>query len=90
MEERSEKKYGSMRVKKNVGIGQGWMIESIKEFVEIYKDVKIKIIIDNEEMEMKMRNEECEVRMRKKKKKDIIKRRMLIVNMNVYDQEGYV
>lgn len=61
------------------------MIESIKEFVEIYKDVKIKIIIDNEEMEMKMRNEECEVRMRKKKKKDIIKRRMLIVNMNVYD-----
>ncbi|MEN3396947.1 LysR family transcriptional regulator [Brucella melitensis] len=88
--ESREKPSGRLRVTTTVGLGSGWLIERIQEFVELYPDVQLQLILDNEELDLTMRHADCAVRLRQPQQPDLIQRRLFIVHMHVYASAGYV
>lgn len=73
-----------------VGLGSGWLIERIQEFVELYPDIQLQLILDNEELDLTMRHADCAIRLRQPQQPDLIQRRLFTVHMHVYASAGYV
>ncbi len=88
--ETTEKPSGRLRVTTTVGLGQGWLTDKIQEFLQLYPDVQIQLILDNEELDLTMRHADCAVRLRQPQQPDLIQRRLFTVHMHVYASAGYI
>ena len=53
--ETSERPAGDLRVTATVGIGGIWLAQRIKEFLDLYPEVRIQLILTNEELDLAMR-----------------------------------
>lgn len=85
-----EKPSGRLRVTTTVGLGTGWLMERIQEFIELYPDVQLQLILDNEELDLTMRHADCAIRLRQPQQPDLIQRRLFTVHMHVYASAAYV
>lgn len=90
LNENREKPSGRLRVTTTVGLGSGWLIERMEEFADLYPDVQVQLILDDEELDLTMRHADCALRLRQPQQPDLIQRRMFTVHMHVYASEGYI
>lgn len=90
LNENREKPSGRLRVTTTVGLGSGWLIERMEEFTDLYPDVQIQLILDDEELDLTMRHADCALRLRQPQQPDLIQRRLFTVHMHVYASEGYI
>ncbi|PRD45243.1 LysR family transcriptional regulator [Phyllobacterium phragmitis] len=88
--ESREKPTGRLRVTTTVGLGSGWLIERVQEFIELYPDVRLQLILDNEELDLTMRHADCAIRLRQPQQPDLIQRRLFTVHMHVYAAASYI
>ncbi len=70
--ETTETPSGKLRVTTTVGLGQGWLTDKIQEFLQLYPDVQIQLILDNEEVDVNMRHADCAIRLRQPQQSDLI------------------
>lgn len=85
-----EKPSGRLRVTTTVGLGSGWLVERVQEFIKAYPDVQLQLILDNEELDLTMRHADCALRLRQPQQPDLIQRRLFTVHMHVYASSNYV
>ncbi|MFC0244481.1 LysR family transcriptional regulator [Falsochrobactrum ovis] len=90
LSESREKPTGRLRVTTTVGLGSGWLVERIQEFVDLYPDIQLQLILDNEELDLTMRHADCAIRLRQPQQPDLIQRRLFTVHMHVYAAASYV
>jgi DNA-binding transcriptional LysR family regulator len=88
--ESSEKPTGPLRLTTTVGIGSTWLTDRIHEFIELYPDVKLQLILDDEELDLGMRQADVAIRLRQPTQPDLIQRRLFTVNMHVYAAPSYL
>ena len=88
--ESREKPTGHLRVTTTVGLGSGWLIERIQEFIDLYPDIQLQMILDNEELDLTMRHADCAIRLRQPQQPDLIHRRLFTVHMHVYASAAYI
>ncbi|MFC4624850.1 LysR family transcriptional regulator [Daeguia caeni] len=88
--ESREKPTGHLRVTTTVGLGSGWLIERIQEFIDLYPDIQLQMILDNEELDLTMRHADCAIRLRQPQQPDLIQRRLFTVHMHVYASAAYI
>ena len=62
--ETTEKPSGKLRVTTTVGLGQGWLTDKVQEFLQLYPEMSIQLILDNEELDVNMRHADCAIRLR--------------------------
>lgn len=82
--ETTEKPSGKLRVTTTVGLGQGWLTDKIQEFLQLYPDMSIQLLLDNEELDVNMRHADCAIRLRQPQQSDLIQRKLFTVHMHVY------
>lgn len=90
LNENREKPSGRLRVTTTVGLGSGWLIDRMEEFADLYPDVQVQLILDDEELDLTMRHADCALRLRQPQQPDLIQRRLFTVHMHVYASEGYI
>ncbi len=56
--ENTEKPSGKLRITTTVGLGQGWLTDKVQEFLALYPDMQVQLILDNEELDVNMRHAE--------------------------------
>lgn len=88
--ETTETPSGKLRVTTTVGLGQGWLTDKIQEFLQLYPDVQIQLILDNEEVDVNMRHADCAIRLRQPQQSDLIQRKLFTVHMHVYAAPSYI
>lgn len=88
--EAKDRPTGMLRVSTTVGLGSTWLTERIPEFMELYPDIQIHLILANEELDLTMRQADCAIRMRQPQQPDLIQRRMFTVHFHLYASPGYV
>ncbi|WEX11194.1 LysR family transcriptional regulator [Chelativorans sp. AA-79] len=81
---------GVLRVSTTVGLGNGWLTERLPEFGELYPDIQLQLILDNEELDLTMRQADCALRMRQPQQPDLIQRKLFTVHFHLYASPAYI
>lgn len=85
-----EKPEGKLRVTTTVGLGIGWLTPRIPEFLDLYPDVKLQLLLENEELDLATRQADCAIRLRQPKQPDLIQRRLFTVHFHIFASPSYV
>src|SRR6218665_1761892 len=88
--ETTEKPTGRLRITTTVGLGQGWLTDKVQEFLSLYPEMQVQLILDNEELDVNMRHADCAIRLREPQQSDLIQRRLFTVHMHIYAAPAYI
>ena len=88
--ETSERPTGDLKVTTTVGLGTSWLAQRVAEFLDLYPDVRVEMILTNEELDLAMREADVAIRMRRPAQPDLIQRRLFTVHYHAYASEDYV
>ena len=90
LEETSERPSGELRVTTAVGLGSLWLTQRVAEFLDTYPDVRVTMILTNEELDLAMREADVALRMRRPSQPDLIQRRLFTVHFHAYASHDYI
>lgn len=88
--ETKDRPSGLLRVTTTVGLGSGWLTDRIPEFLDLYPDIQLQLILTNEELELTPRQADCAIRFRQPQQPDLIQRKLFTVHFHLYASPGYV
>ncbi|MBO6816166.1 MAG: LysR family transcriptional regulator [Rhizobiaceae bacterium] len=86
----TEKPEGKLRVTTTVGLGTGWLTTRIHEFIELYPEVQLDLILADEEIDLITREADCAIRLQQPKNPDLIQRKLFTVHLHVYAAPAYL
>ncbi|MCB1482959.1 MAG: LysR family transcriptional regulator [Rhodobiaceae bacterium] len=84
-----EKPSGELRVTTTVGLGSSWLTPRLKEFLELYPDISLSLILRDEELDLSMREADIALRLRQPTQPDLIQRRLFTVHFHAYASPEY-
>ena len=61
------------------GIGINWLIPRLGEFIDLYPDIRINLLVTDEELDLSMRQADVGIRMRQPSQPDLIQRKLFSV-----------
>lgn len=85
-----ERPSGELKVTTTLGLGAAWLTPRLGEFLDLYPDVKIDLILTDEELDLSMREADIALRLRQPVQGDLIQRRLFAVHFHVYASQDYV
>ena len=88
--ETSERPSGDLKVTTTVGLGSAWLSQRVAEFLDLYPDVRIELILTNEELDLAMREADIAIRMRRPAQPDLIQRRLFTVHYHAFSSPDYI
>jgi DNA-binding transcriptional LysR family regulator len=84
------KPHGELRITTTLGIGTNWLTPRLGEFLELYPDVAVKVILSDEELDLGMREADVALRLREPSQPDLVRRRLFTVHYHLYASLDYV
>jgi DNA-binding transcriptional LysR family regulator len=81
---------GELRVTTTLGIGTTWLTPKIGEFLALYPDVNVRVILTDEELDLSMREADVALRLREPSQPDLIRRRLFTAHYYLYASGAYV
>jgi DNA-binding transcriptional LysR family regulator len=88
--ESREKPNGELRVTTGFGIGMGWLTPRLGPFLELYPDIKLEVILADEDLDLAMREADVALRLREPSQPDLIRRRLFAVHYHLYASADYL
>ena len=85
-----EKPSGDLRITTTVGLGSVWLTPCIKEFMELYPDINVALLLEDRELDLSMREADVAIRLRRPSQPDLIQRKLFTVHHHVYASPEYV
>lgn len=79
-----ERPRGEIKITTSIDIGTNWLAPILGEFLEQYPDIRIQIILDDEELDLGMREADMALRMREPVQADLIRRRLFTIHCHAY------
>jgi DNA-binding transcriptional LysR family regulator len=66
------------------------MTQRVQEFLDLFPEVQIQLLLANEELDLTMRQADCAIRLRQPQQPDLIQRRLFTVHLHVYAAPSYL
>lgn len=88
--EAKDRPSGPLRVSTTVGLGSGWLTERVQEFLDLYPEIQLQLLLANEELDLTLRQADCAIRLRQPQQPDLIQRRLFTVHFHVYAAPSYI
>ncbi len=85
-----ERPNGDLRITTTLGIGMNWLAPRLGEFLELYPDIRPKVILTDEELDLGMREADIAIRMREPVQPDLIRRRLFTMHFHAYASTEYL
>jgi DNA-binding transcriptional LysR family regulator len=85
-----EKPSGDLRVTTTIGLGANWLTPRLGEFLDKFPEVKLQLILTDEELDLSMREADIAIRLRQPTQPDLIQRRLFTVHFHAYASQDYV
>lgn len=90
LSEQREKPQGELRVTTTLGIGANWLAPQLGEFLELYPEIKLRLILTDDELDLGMREADVGLRLRAPSQPDLIRRRLFTVHYHLYASADYI
>ncbi|MBM3542687.1 MAG: LysR family transcriptional regulator [Alphaproteobacteria bacterium] len=88
--EAKDKPKGPLRITTTVGFGSVWLAPRMKQFVELYPDIMLTIIVNDEELDLTMREADVAIRMRPPRQPDLVQRHLFTIRSHAYASREYL
>ena len=85
-----EKPQGPLRITTTVAFGSIWLTPRIKEFVELYPDIEVSLVLADTELDLSMRAAAAAIRMMPPTQPDLIQRHLMTMNYRIYAAPEYL
>ncbi len=85
-----EKPHGELRITTTFGLGTSWLAPRLGEFLELYPDIRLHVILTDEELDLGMREADIGLRLREPTQPDLIRRRLFTVHYHAYAAPSYL
>jgi DNA-binding transcriptional LysR family regulator len=88
--ESRERPKGTLKVTATIGLGSTWLAPRIGEFIEIYPDVSVDLVLEDRELDLSMREADVAIRLLPPRQPELIQRHLMTVHNYVYAAPSYL
>lgn len=81
---------GPLRVTTTVAFGSTWLTPRINEFMSIYPDIQLTLLVDDNELDLAMREADIAIRMNTPRQPDLIQRHLMSIRFHLYAHQSYI
>ena len=85
-----EEVFGELRVTTTVGFGTLWLAPRLARLYEKYPDLKIDLMLEERLLDLPMREADVAIRMKEPSQADLIRKRLMSVNMRLFATKEYL
>jgi DNA-binding transcriptional LysR family regulator len=85
-----EEVFGDLRVTTTIGFGSLWLAPRLPALYEKYPNLKIDLMLEERLLDLPMREADVAIRMKEPSQADLIRRRLMTINMRLYASQRYV
>ena len=88
--EARDKPQGPLRITTAVAFGSIWLTERLKEFIDLYPDIQVTLIVSEDELDLSMGQADVAIRMAPPTQPDLIRRPLLGMRHRVFASPTYL
>jgi DNA-binding transcriptional LysR family regulator len=88
--ETAERPSGELKVTASIGLGATWVARRIAEFLDVYPDVRVQLILINQDLDLAMRQADVAIRLHRPHQPDLIQRRLFTVHHHAFASRDYI
>lgn len=88
--EAKDKPKGPLRITTTVAFGSLWLTPRIRHFIDLYPDIQVTILVDDEELDLTMREADVAIRVRPPRQPDLVQRHLVTLRSHVYASRDYL
>lgn len=81
---------GDLRVTTPVGLGTVWVTQRLREFVELYPDIRIELVLNDEMVDISMRVADVAIWTREPSQSDLIRRPLFNLRTHAFASTQYI
>ena len=82
--------FGELRVTTTTGFGSLWLAPRLPALYEKYPDLKIELMLEERVLDLPMREADVAIRMKEPSQADLIRKRLMTVEMRLYASADYL
>ncbi len=90
LSESKDRPKGLLKITATVAFGSTWLAPRMREFIEVYPEIQVSLLLTDGELNLSMREADVAVRLSPPKQGDLIQRHLLTVHMNAYASPSYI
>ena len=88
--ESRERPQGPLKITTTVAFGSIWLTSRIKDFVGLYPDIEVSLVLADSELDLSMREADAAIRMTPPRQPDLVQRHLMTMYYHVYAAPGYL
>jgi DNA-binding transcriptional LysR family regulator len=85
-----ERPHGELRVTTSVGLGGGWLAPLLGEFLDLYPEISVTLLLSDDELDLAMREADVGIRLRQPTQSELIQRKLFPVHYHVFASPDYL
>lgn len=85
-----EEVFGELRVTTTIGFGSLWLAPRLTKLYADYPDLNIDLMLDERVLDLPMREADVAIRMKEPSQADLVRKRLMGVNMQLFASEEYL
>ncbi len=85
-----ERPSGDLKIQTPPALGINWLIPRLHEFTALYPEIRISMIVTDEELDLSMREADVAIRTRKPTQPDLIQRKLFSIGFHAYCSPEYI
>jgi len=85
-----EEVFGELRVTTTTGFGTLWLAPRLTKFYSLYPEMKIDLMLEERVLDLPMREADVAIRMKEPSQADLVRKRLMSVNMRLYAMPDYL
>ena len=85
-----ERPSGDLKITTPPALGINWLIPRLHEFTALYPEIRISMIVTDEDLDLSMREADVAIRTRKPTQPDLIQRKLFSVHFHAYASPDYL
>ena len=90
LSESTERPQGPLRITTTVAFGSVWLTSRIKDFLILYPDIDVTLVLADTELDLSMRQADVAIRMMPPRQPDLIQRRLMTMRYHIFAAPEYL
>ena len=86
----TSKPQGDLRITAPIGLGTVWVTQRMREFMELYPDIRIEVVLTDDQLDLSMRQADVGLWIHEPAQPDLIRRTLATMKVKAYASTGYI
>ena len=90
LSESREHPKGPLKITTTVAFGTTWLAPRIREFLDLYPEIQLTLLVDDNELDLAMREADIAIRMSTPRQPDLIQRHLMTLRFHIFAHISYL